>query len=119
MSEASDGDRLYQGYAYVVPGDWHGRIRSDRKGYYIELDREEPVNFFRPSVDVLFSSAAMVRDVSVAGIILTGMGADGVKGMKEMRDAGPEYIAQDRESSAVYGMPREALVRGPPCAARP
>jgi two-component system chemotaxis response regulator CheB len=111
-SEAGNGSRIYQGFAFIIPGDSHGVIHRDDNGLYVELNSDEPVNFFRPSVDVLFASAARVSGMPVTGIILTGMGSDGAKGLMMMREAGHETIAQDRESSAVYGMPREAAERG-------
>jgi len=112
VTEASNGDRLYRGHAFVAPGDSHVLLRRDGQGYFIEVNSDEPVNRFRPSVDVLFNSAASIPDRDIVGIILTGMGNDGAAGLLKMREKGQVTVAQDENSSAVFGMPREAIVRG-------
>ena len=110
--EAQGGERLTPGTAYLAPGHSHMTIRRSGAGYVTELNQGEPVNRHRPAVDVLFSSvAAEVRQHAI-GVILTGMGKDGARGMLEMRNAGAWNIGQDQASCVVYGMPREAAQVG-------
>ena len=100
------------GRALVIPGDVHGVIRRTGSGYRIELVEGPLVNRFRPSVDVLFRSAAQTAGPHAAGIILTGMLDDGARGLLEMREAGGMTVAQDEATSIVFGMPKEAIRRG-------
>ena len=114
VKEAEHGDPLQPGCAYVAPGGaTHMRVQRGRCGYQIALDDSAPVNRHRPSVDVLFSSLAQCAIGQRAlGVILTGMGKDGARGMREMHDSGAYTIAQDEASCVVYGMPREAVAAG-------
>jgi len=111
--EARQGESIEPGMAYLAPGHSHLLIRkADRGGYVCELARSEPVNRHRPSVDVLFHSAAEVVGRSAIGVLLTGMGKDGALGMLHMMKSGAWTIAQDQASCVVYGMPREAFLLG-------
>jgi two-component system, chemotaxis family, protein-glutamate methylesterase/glutaminase len=112
VKEAEDGERVESGTAYVAPGHSHLLIRRANGIYYCELSRAEPYNRHRPAVDVLFHSAAKVVGSRAIGVILTGMGKDGADGMLAMRKAGAYNIAQDQQSSVVWGMPREAVAIG-------
>lgn len=112
VKEAENGDRLYRGAALIAPGSRHMLLRSDAKGYYVEINDGLPVNRHKPSVDVLFRTAAQVAGRNAVGILLTGMGSDGAKGLLEMKEAGSKTIAQDEASSVVFGMPREAIKIG-------
>jgi two-component system chemotaxis response regulator CheB len=109
VKEAEHGDRLYRGTAFIAPGNRHMLLRADAHGYYVEINDGLPVNRHKPSVDVLFRSVAQTAGKNAIGILLTGMGADGAAGLLEMREAGAETIAQNEESSVVFGMPREAI----------
>ena len=110
--EAKGGERLKPGTAYLAPGHSHMTIRKCAGGYQLELDQSEPVNRHRPSVDTLFHSVAQSAGREATGIILTGMGKDGARGLLEMRNAGAWTIGQDQDSCVVYGMPREAAQLG-------
>jgi two-component system chemotaxis response regulator CheB len=110
--EACGGERLQPGMVYLAPGHSHMRVKRMAGGYAIELSASEPVNRHRPSVDVLFNSVAAEIGAKATGIILTGMGKDGARGMLAMRKAGAWTIGQDEASCVVYGMPREAAVLG-------
>jgi two-component system chemotaxis response regulator CheB len=112
VREAEDGAPVTQGEALIAPGGWHMRLASDAGGYRVRLDRSAPVNRHRPSVDVLFHSVAATAGAHAVGVILTGMGADGARGLLEMRRAGAHTIAEDEASCVVYGMPREAVALG-------
>lgn len=110
--EAAGGELLQPGYAYLAPGHSHLSIRKRTGGYGLELARTEPVNRHRPSVDVLFNSVAREAKATAIGIILTGMGKDGARGLLAMREAGAWTIGQDESTCIVYGMPREAAMLG-------
>lgn len=112
VSEAEGDQRILPGHAYIAPG--HSHLLLKRKGnYYVtELSQIPPVNRHRPSVEVLFRSAAQQAGENAIGVLLTGMGKDGAAAMLEMREAGAYNFAQDRESSVVFGMPREAIAIG-------
>ena len=112
VKEAEQGDRVYRGVALVAPGNRHMLLRWDSSGYRVEINDGPPVNRHRPSVDVLFRSIAQVAGRNSVGIQLTGMGADGARGLLEMREAKAATIAQDEASSTVFGMPREAISMG-------
>ncbi|HOO71846.1 MAG TPA: chemotaxis-specific protein-glutamate methyltransferase CheB [Spirochaetota bacterium] len=112
VSEAGEGALLYQGSALVAPGNRHLMVVKKRAGYAASLGSGERVKGFRPSVDVLFESVASSAGAKGTGIILTGMGNDGVAGLMGIKQSGGMTIAQDRESCPVYGMPREALREG-------
>jgi two-component system, chemotaxis family, protein-glutamate methylesterase/glutaminase len=108
VREAVDGDTLHRGLALVAPGDFHLLVRRDGTGYAIQLQRGPQVCYQRPSVDVMFASVAQAAGSHGIGVLLTGMGTDGAKGLLALRRAGAETIAQDEPSCVVYGMPREA-----------
>ena len=110
--ESQGGESLKSGTVYVAPGHSHLKIRRSASGYATELLRTPPVNRHRPSVDVLFDSAAEVVGRYAIGVILTGMGKDGACGLLRMRNAGARTIGQDEASCVVYGMPREAAMIG-------
>lgn len=112
VKEAENGDKLYKGRVLIAPGNKHMLIKRVGKEYFVEVKEGPLVNRHRPSVDVLFRSAARYAGSNAIGIILTGMGNDGAKGMKEMHDAGARTIAQDEQSCVVYGMPKEAVKEG-------
>jgi two-component system chemotaxis response regulator CheB len=112
VKEAEDGEAVLPGCAYLAPGHSHLAIRRAAAGYQCSLSRAEFVNRHRPSVDVLFRSAALQVGAGAIGVLLTGMGKDGAQGLLEMRNAGAWTVAQDRASCVVYGMPREAAAIG-------
>jgi two-component system, chemotaxis family, protein-glutamate methylesterase/glutaminase len=110
--EAEDGQQLLAGHAYIAPGDRHLMVVRDGTRYVLRLDDGVPVNRHKPSVDVLFRSVAQNAGRNAIGVILTGMGKDGARGLKEMLEAGSTTIAQDEASSVVWGMPGEAVALG-------
>lgn len=112
VKEAEQGDRILPGHAYVAPGHSHLLLGRGQGSYVCELSQAEPVNRHRPSVDVLFKSAARIAGRHAIGVILTGMGKDGAIGLKEMHQAGAYTIAQDEKSCVVFGMPKEAIAQG-------
>lgn len=112
VREARDGDLVSPGLALLAPGNHHMVLSRSGARYHVRLNDGPQVHYQRPSVDVLFHSVARHAGVNAVGVILTGMGADGAVGMKEMRDAGAHTIAQDEVSCVVFGMPREAIVMG-------
>ncbi|MCK9201633.1 MAG: chemotaxis response regulator protein-glutamate methylesterase [Gallionella sp.] len=112
VKEAEHNERILPGHAYIAPGHSHLLLKRSGANYMTELNQGPPVNRHRPSVDVLFRSAANVAGANAMGIILTGMGKDGAQGMLEMKQAGSFTIAQDEASCVVFGMPREAIALG-------
>jgi len=112
VKEAENGDRIYKGMALIAPGGYHMLVKNDKEGYKVEINSGPPVNRHKPSVDVLFRSVSQVVGVSAVGVICTGMGNDGAEGLLEMKEAGANTVAQDEESSVVYGMPKEAVKLG-------
>lgn len=110
--ESQGNETLESGTVYVAPGHSHLKIKRSVSGYATELLRTPPVNRHRPSVDVLFESAADVVGRNAIGVILTGMGKDGACGLLRMRQAGSHTFGQDEASCVVYGMPREAAMIG-------
>jgi two-component system chemotaxis response regulator CheB len=108
VREAVDGDAVRQGLALVAPGDFHMVLRKSGAGYVVQLQQGPQVCYQRPSVDVMFASVAQVAGPQAIGVILTGMGSDGARGLLALRKAGAATIGQDEQSSVVYGMPREA-----------
>jgi two-component system chemotaxis response regulator CheB len=112
VKEASDGERILPGHAYIAPGGLHLSIERSGANYIARVRDGEPVNRHKPSVEVLFESAARVLGPNAFGIMLTGMGADGAQAMRAMRDAGAYNVCQDEASCVVFGMPREAIARG-------
>ena len=112
VKEAENNDRIYQGRVLIAPGDKHLILKRICKEYVVELKEGPLVNRHRPSVDVLFRSAARYAGKNATGILLTGMGADGAKGLLELKETGAFTIAQDQQSSIVFGMPKEAIQLG-------
>jgi two-component system, chemotaxis family, protein-glutamate methylesterase/glutaminase len=112
VREASHGERILPGHAYIAPGGRQFRVDRSGANYVCVVEEAEPVNRHRPSVEVLFKSAAKVVGRNAIGIMLTGMGNDGAKAMKEMKDAGSYNYVQDEASCIVFGMPREAILNG-------
>jgi len=112
VKEAEHNERILPGYAYIAPGHSHLLLKRSGARYIVELNQGSLVNRHRPSVDVLFRSAANVAGANAIGIILTGMGKDGVQGLLEMKQAGSYTIAQDEASCVVFGMPKEAIAAG-------
>src|SRR5690606_25377205 len=110
--EARGGERIQPGHAYLAPGHSHLRVKRTPAGLITELDASAPVNRHRPSVDVLFDSVAEQIGANASGVMLTGMGKDGARGMLAMKQAGAWNIGQDKDSCVVYGMPREAAEIG-------
>jgi two-component system chemotaxis response regulator CheB len=112
VSEAADGDRVLPGHALVAPGAHHMLLVRRGAEYSVRITETDPVNRHRPSVDVLFHSVAEHAGNNALGIILTGMGNDGARGMLAMREAGALNFAQDESSCVVFGMPKEAIACG-------
>ncbi|MFP4278535.1 MAG: chemotaxis response regulator protein-glutamate methylesterase [Halochromatium sp.] len=112
VKEAENNDSLLPGQALIAPGNKHLLVKRSGARYYVEIADGPLVSRHRPSVDVLFRSTAQSAGSNAVGVILTGMGDDGATGLKEMRDAGARTLGQDEHSSVVYGMPREAWVKG-------
>jgi two-component system chemotaxis response regulator CheB len=112
VSEATQGARLLPGHAYIAPGGKHFWVEKSGANYVCVVADGELVNRHRPSVEVLFRSAARVVGANAFGVMLTGMGGDGAIAMREMRDAGSHNIVQDEASCVVFGMPREAILHG-------
>lgn len=112
VREARNGDTLLPGLALIAPGNYHMLVKRSGARYYVEVKSGPLVCHQRPSVDVLFHSVAQYVAANAVGVILTGMGADGAKGMLEMRQAGARNIAQDEASCVVFGMPKEAIRLG-------
>ncbi|MBU9551818.1 chemotaxis response regulator protein-glutamate methylesterase [Burkholderia multivorans] len=112
VKEAEHGERVLPGHAYIAPGHAHLLLARSGANYIAQLSDEPPVNRHRPSVDVLFRSAATHAGKNALGVILTGMGRDGAAGLLEMKRAGAHTFAQDEASCIVFGMPREAIALG-------
>ncbi|MGF6904384.1 two-component system chemotaxis response regulator CheB [Paraburkholderia sp. GAS348] len=112
VKEAEHGERVLPGHAYIAPGHAHLLLARSGANYIAHLSDEPPVNRHRPSVDVLFRSAAQHAGKNAVGVILTGMGRDGAAGLLEMKKAGAYTLAQDEASCIVFGMPREAIALG-------
>lgn len=112
VKEAADGDTVVRGRALIAPGNRHCLLKRSGARYYVEVKDGPLVSRHRPSVDVLFRSSARYAGKNAVGVIMTGMGDDGAKGMKELKDAGASTIAQDEASSVVFGMPNEAIKLG-------
>lgn len=112
VKEAVSNDTVLRGQVLIAPGNKHMLLKRSGARYYVEVTEGPLVNRHRPAVDVLFRSTARYAGKNATGIILTGMGDDGAKGIKEMFDAGAHTIAQDAESCVVFGMPKEAIATG-------
>jgi len=112
VKEAANNDRVVPGRALIAPGGRHMLLKRSGARYYVEISDGPLVNRHRPSVDVLFRSTARYAGSNAVGIILTGMGDDGARGLLEMHQAGAHTLAQDEASCVVFGMPAEAIKRG-------
>jgi two-component system chemotaxis response regulator CheB len=112
VKEAEHNDAILPGHAYIAPGGKHLWVKRDEGQLLAKLSTEPPMNLHRPSVDFLFMSAAKFVGPDAIGVIMTGMGRDGAKGMLEMKKAGAWNIAQDEATSVIFGMPREAIEAG-------
>jgi two-component system chemotaxis response regulator CheB len=112
VKEAQNGDRVLPGSALIAPGGRHMLLERSGAQYHVEVVDGPVVNRHRPSVDVLFRSVAQVAGRNALGIIMTGMGDDGARGLKEMRDAGALTVAEDESTCVVYGMPKAAVALG-------
>jgi len=109
VREARNNDRVIPRRALIAPGGKHMLLKRSGAQYYVEVKEGPPVNRHCPSVDVLFRSVARCAGANALGVIMTGMGDDGARGLKEMRDAGARTVAQDEASCVVFGMPKEAI----------
>lgn len=112
VKEAVDGDSVLPGHALIAPGSYHMTLVRNGARYSVRINQDPPVNRHRPSVDVMFDSVAQYAGGNAVGVILTGMGGDGAKGMLAMKQAGAYTIAQDEASCVVFGMPKEAIKLG-------
>jgi two-component system chemotaxis response regulator CheB len=112
VSESQGNERVLPGHAYIAPGHSHLLLTRSGANYMTKIEQTDPVNRHRPSVDVLFRSAAQAAGKNAVGVILTGMGKDGAQGMLEMKNAGATNFAQDEATCVVFGMPREAIAIG-------
>ena len=112
VKEAEDNDTVIPGRALIAPGNQHTILKRSGARYYVEIRQGPLVSRHRPSVDVLFRSAARYAGRNAVGVIMTGMGDDGANGLLEMREAGAATIAQDEATCVVFGMPQEAIKRG-------
>ncbi len=115
VREARDGDVIVPGLALVAPGNRHMVLQPSGPQYVARIKDGPPVHHQRPAVDVLFQSVARHAARNAIGVLLTGMGADGAKGLLAMREAGAHTVAQDERTSVVFGMPREAIRLGAAC----
>lgn len=112
VKEAENNDSVVRGRALIAPGSKHALLKRSGARYYVEVKDGPLVSRHRPSVDVLFRSAARYAGANAVGVIMTGMGDDGARGMKEMKEAGAYNLAQDEKSCVVFGMPKEAIKHG-------
>ncbi len=112
VAEAKGGERILPGHAYLAPGGFHLLVARSGADYVIKLSESEPVHRHRPAVDVMMESVAIAGGKNVIGVLLTGMGKDGAKGMLDIHNRGGYTIAQDEQSCVVYGMPKEAVNLG-------
>jgi two-component system chemotaxis response regulator CheB len=112
VKEAQDGDAVLRGRVLIAPGNLHTMIERSGANYYVSVKNGPLVSRHRPSVDVLFRSAARSAGSNAVSVIMTGMGDDGARGMAEMKQAGAKTIAQDEATSVVFGMPKEAIALG-------
>jgi two-component system chemotaxis response regulator CheB len=112
VTEANDGDTVLPGHVLIAPGGRHTMMMRSGSRYFVRVKSGPLVNRHRPSVDVLFRSAASYAGKNALGVILTGMGDDGARGMLELKEAGATNFAQDEQSCVVFGMPKEAIRLG-------
>jgi two-component system chemotaxis response regulator CheB len=110
--EAKNNDRVLPGLALIAPGGKHMLLKRNGSQYHVQIIDGPQVNRHKPSVDVLFRSVAKFAGKNAVGFIMTGMGDDGARGLKEMQDVGAVTIAQDEQSCVVFGMPKEAIALG-------
>jgi two-component system, chemotaxis family, protein-glutamate methylesterase/glutaminase len=119
VKEAQDGDVIVPGVALIAPGGKHMVVQANGARYVARIKDGPKVHHQRPAVDVLFQSVAKQVGRNAVGMILTGMGADGARGLVQMREAGAWTIAQDEATCVVFGMPREAIAQGGACEVLP
>jgi len=112
VKEANDGDAVLRGHVLIAPGGKHTMLERQGARYHVSVREGPLVSRHRPSVDVLFRSAARAAGSNAVGVIMTGMGDDGARGLLEMKQAGAVTFAQDEATSVVFGMPKEAIARG-------
>lgn len=112
VKEAENNDTIIRGRVLIAPGNYHTLLKRSGARYYVEVRKGPLVSRHRPSVDVLFRSASRYAGRNTVGIIMTGMGDDGAAGMKEMKDAGANTLAQNEDSCVVFGMPGKAIMLG-------
>jgi two-component system chemotaxis response regulator CheB len=112
VREARDGDLATPGCALIAPGNAHLRVSKRTLGAEVALEKGKLINGHMPSVDVLFESVASEYGADAVALLMTGMGSDGAEGLGRIRQAGGQTVAQDKDSSAIYGMPRVAMEKG-------
>ncbi len=112
VREARDGDSLAPGIVLLTPGDRHLLLKCSGARYFVRVQDDQRIGYQRPSADVLFDSAARNAAQNAVGVVLTGMGVDGAKGLLAMRESGAQTLAQDEKSCVVFGMPKEAIKLG-------
>lgn len=112
VKEAEDGEKLMKGYCYIAPGNHHMTVHQEKEDIRLRLNQNALVSGHRPSVDVMMESVAAMKTLKKIAVIMTGMGSDGANGMRKIFDAGGYTLAQDEESSVVYGMPKAAFNNG-------
>ncbi len=112
VHEAADGEPVMRGSAYIAPGDYHMEVVDKNGDRRIRLNQNPPENFCRPSADVLFRSVARVYGAHAVGVVMTGMGRDGLKGSEALKEAGAPIVAQDEATSVVWGMPGHVVKHG-------
>ena len=112
VKEGKEGEILKKGCCYIAPGDFHMKVVNKENKYILELSKEEPIKGLRPAVDILMESVARLDGLKKIGIIMTGMGSDGSNGIVQIKKSNGYTIAQDEESSVVFGMPRLAIETG-------
>lgn len=109
VKEGEDGDILKRGYCYIAPGGFHMRVKKESNDYVLKLSSEEPIKGLRPAADILMQSVAELNNLKKVGVVLTGMGSDGAEGIIQIKKSGGSTIAQDENSSVVFGMPKIAI----------
>lgn len=112
VKEGESGEKLKKGYCYIAPGNYHMTVENVNDGQTIVLDQSPPIHGLRPSVDIMMESLAKLNNINKIGVILTGMGSDGTKGISAISNSGGFTIAQNKETSVVYGMPKTAIATG-------
>lgn len=112
VKEGEDKEKLKRGYCYIAPGDFHMNIYQQGNEFFIKLNKEEPVSGLRPSADILMNSVSKLNGINKIGIVLTGMGSDGSKGISQIKNKGGYTMAQNEKTSIVFGMPRSAIDTG-------